>query len=513
MNFVKIFTKPRVVLLILCSYLGVWRLPSLFDTPWYLDENIYLSVGYGLTNGQLLYEDIWDNKPPLIYLVYALSYLLGGSQIIITRVIGMLLAWWSIIGVYKFITKVFNFSQNIGYLAAATMAFLLTHWWETYIFNGEVLYEPFILWGSYVLFGPILQKRQRLKLILTGGLFAIAAFTKIHAIIIITVLVLAWFVVQLVTTHCKSWKKNLIDSLCIIGIMLVPYLILFAVYTILGKFDILMYSLYGFGKNYVSYDSSVLFGYELKRFSGNEYRSILLGSSLVWSIYLYSKSLIKTQTFVSIAWFLTAAYTVFLSQRVYPHYLISAYIPFVLVVSIFAYNIKSIKIPFTQKITTALSFVLFIQVITLSFNQGNVIEHYGGYKEYLKKGKLIQSGKLEKGDEYHRSFNPDQFTKLDLLTELIQKYSEEEDFIYVVANTPEIYPLTNRKSAYRHITDFQYNESIDETLDQIKTNNPSVIILDKESRAYQDFSANLGSEYLIREVKANRYEAWISVDN
>ena len=49
------------------------RLPSLFEPYWYGDEGIYLTIGQGLRQGLVLYRDIYDNKPPLIYLLAALS--------------------------------------------------------------------------------------------------------------------------------------------------------------------------------------------------------------------------------------------------------------------------------------------------------------------------------------------------------------------------------------------------------------------------------------------------------
>src|SRR5258708_8212336 len=48
------------------------RLPSLFEPYWYGDEGIYEVIGFALRHGRLLYQGIWDNKPPLLYLLYAI---------------------------------------------------------------------------------------------------------------------------------------------------------------------------------------------------------------------------------------------------------------------------------------------------------------------------------------------------------------------------------------------------------------------------------------------------------
>ncbi|HEX8932414.1 MAG TPA: hypothetical protein VF810_04620, partial [Patescibacteria group bacterium] len=45
------------------------RLPSLIEPDWYGDEGIYQTIGMALHKGSFLYTQIWDNKPPLLYLV------------------------------------------------------------------------------------------------------------------------------------------------------------------------------------------------------------------------------------------------------------------------------------------------------------------------------------------------------------------------------------------------------------------------------------------------------------
>src|SRR5438552_2689112 len=53
------------------------RLPSLFEPYWYGDEGIYQAIGLALRNGEVLYRDIWDNKTPALYYLYAI---LGSDQ-------------------------------------------------------------------------------------------------------------------------------------------------------------------------------------------------------------------------------------------------------------------------------------------------------------------------------------------------------------------------------------------------------------------------------------------------
>ena len=51
----------------------ILRIPSFFEPYFYGDEMIYLSIGQGIRKGLDLYTQIFDNKPPLIYLTAAIA--------------------------------------------------------------------------------------------------------------------------------------------------------------------------------------------------------------------------------------------------------------------------------------------------------------------------------------------------------------------------------------------------------------------------------------------------------
>ncbi len=67
------FLKKNKFIFILLLIVFIFRLPSLFEPYWYGDEGIYLTIGMAIKKGYLLYRDIYDNKPPLLYLVAALT--------------------------------------------------------------------------------------------------------------------------------------------------------------------------------------------------------------------------------------------------------------------------------------------------------------------------------------------------------------------------------------------------------------------------------------------------------
>src|SRR6478735_6906869 len=58
------------------------------------DQAIYATVADGILHGRMPYRDVWDFKPPGIFLVYAGSFLVFGKSMMAPRlieVIGLLL--------------------------------------------------------------------------------------------------------------------------------------------------------------------------------------------------------------------------------------------------------------------------------------------------------------------------------------------------------------------------------------------------------------------------------------
>ncbi len=66
-----IASKDSFFLLLTVFTFMLLRIPSLIEPYWYGDEGIYQVIGMALRNGRLLYRDIWDNKPPLLYVLYS----------------------------------------------------------------------------------------------------------------------------------------------------------------------------------------------------------------------------------------------------------------------------------------------------------------------------------------------------------------------------------------------------------------------------------------------------------
>lgn len=87
----------------LIAFCTLWRLPGLGDPPWLNDEGVYAMVGRALLHGEKLYRQVWENKPPAIYLLNAGVERLGGAEHVITgmRLLAVLASMVALTAVYR----------------------------------------------------------------------------------------------------------------------------------------------------------------------------------------------------------------------------------------------------------------------------------------------------------------------------------------------------------------------------------------------------------------------------
>src|SRR4030066_557978 len=62
----------------------ILRIPSFFEPYYYGDEMVYMTLGQGVSQSVTLYKDIYDNKPPLLYLAAAVAGSLFWFKVILT---------------------------------------------------------------------------------------------------------------------------------------------------------------------------------------------------------------------------------------------------------------------------------------------------------------------------------------------------------------------------------------------------------------------------------------------
>jgi 4-amino-4-deoxy-L-arabinose transferase-like glycosyltransferase len=172
------FSRPALVRslpLILICLLPVLLYIPFASTPFERDEGTYATVAQGLLDGQVPYRDLFDNKPPLVYGWYALSFTLFGESTAAPRMVAALLL--SVTTLALFTQARLLFPRGVAYLAATLFAvstgipFLALHAnTEAYMLLPLVTSIAAFTWG--------MNKQRLVWFVLAGLLGALAIGTK-----------------------------------------------------------------------------------------------------------------------------------------------------------------------------------------------------------------------------------------------------------------------------------------------------------------------------------------------
>lgn len=309
----------------------VLRIPSFFEPYYYGDEMIYLTLGQGIRQGLTLYSQIFDNKPPLLYLIAAVAGNLFWFKAI--------LAFWNMATIIVFAKLAGKLLKNGDKIATLIFALLTTlPLFEGNIANAELFMLLPSLSALYILFSYILNPKS---LILAGSLFGLAALFKIPAAFDLPVIIFYWLIVKQ-----RSWFKSIFYLA--LGFTL-PILVTFIWSFSAGILP--EYFRAAFLQN-IGYLGSLKPPVDVPIFI--RAGVILVGLVVV---FLVRKRLSKNFILFSI-WTLFSLFAASLSQRPYPHYLIQTTPAIAFLLAMF-FAAKTKEQVFTVLPLTLITFVPF----------------------------------------------------------------------------------------------------------------------------------------------------------
>ncbi len=303
-----------VTILLLASFL---LLPSLGDPLHYGDECIYLTIGNALRQGKILYRDIHDNKPPIIYILAALS----SGHLAIFRFFGFLSVISQLIILYFFSISISK-NSTVAFLLQIP-AILLVVIFEGRVANGEVFMMLPIVLSAFLLW----SWRRRLNAkhgLIIGLLFAWGFLVKAPAAFDAMGILLAVFV--FLAKPPRPWRR--ISFWAITGAATIPIILSLGYFAIRG--GVVYYVRSALLQN-IGYVSS---------WSGNGgdhalFLRALILASLTLTIWFWHRFLSPSLIFAS-CWFIFALFGALLSGRPYPHYLFEV-IPSLIILHAAAY--------------------------------------------------------------------------------------------------------------------------------------------------------------------------------
>jgi 4-amino-4-deoxy-L-arabinose transferase-like glycosyltransferase len=243
---------------------GICLLPILLYLPFFLepferDEGVYATIAQGLLRGEIPYRDLFDHKPPLIYVWYAAGFSLFGEGVVAPRLMAALAWSATVLLVYKQVEVVD--SRRAGVAAAAVFG----------LSSGLVLLqanantEVFMLLPAMLcLFAgtKAMSSRRAGWLFLTGLAGATAVMTKEVALPSVAVVVVA----ILFGGQKVSWTTTLQRAAIVLAGLAFVSLVVVLPFLLTGSMGDFLYANWTFNR---------LYGAELSL--GNEPRRRFMG--------------------------------------------------------------------------------------------------------------------------------------------------------------------------------------------------------------------------------------------
>lgn len=471
----KYFKKLHIPvwLFILLAAVLILRTPSLFEPYSYGDEMIYMTLGNGIRAGKVLYKDIHDNKPPLLYFTAAIA-----GNLFWFKAILML---WSILTVFFFwkLTLYLIPKRKETQKAATAVFAILTSipLFEGNIANAENFYLGFTILGFLILF----WEKGRFYTYLAGLVFATGALFKIPSVFDLGAIVLLWFIYL---KHTKQDVYAFIKDMVVLAAgVITPILFTFIWYQSRGALGDYIRAAFlqnfGYLSSWRPTDTQKPF---LVKNGPLLLRSmiVLLTTAILW---WKKKKLNKAFVFVCL-WLVCSLFAVTLSERPYPHYFLQA-VPAV-----------AILIGYLLTDQTKLQSLAIIP-LTLAFLVPVYFKfyHYDTFSYYERFLKFASHQYTR--EEYFAHFDGN-VNRNYQIAQFILSSSDNNSSLFVWGDSPPIYALTRRFPPIKYVANYHINDfaSPVEVIKALDANKPKMIVLLPEGGRFDELSRFVTLHYL-----------------
>jgi hypothetical protein len=498
------------------------RLPSWWEPYWYGDEGITLTVGRVWRAGGVIYKDIQDNKPPLLYWIAGLSGDLGTLKMVLTG--------WALMTVglfWRLGKEVFKVTPpslplprgGIAPVVVATLVFaILTSipLWEGNLVNGEIFMMGPVIGAFLVLLNSkfkvqssklwSLRRIYKWRLFLAGGLFGVGFLFKHPAgVDLITAILLllnpnSKFKIQSSKLRFLQGIYKLFLPVIYLGIgFLVPVAVVAGVFWWQDALGDFVKSVFLNNFLYVSRWEPLSVWGSTSAFGGELWQR--LGVVLIWTgcLWIWRKRFSFTVLFIAL-WLGWSALGASLSGRPYPHYWLQVVPALSLAAGWIVYKLKIQNLKF--KVNRSELFVVVGGLVMVWWVWARI-----GYWRYPTVGyyiNFLSYVSSENSVENYWNFFDSRVVRDYKLSAWVRDGTVEEDEIFVWGDIPQIYVMSERLPATKyvmsyHVRDFGVEE---DTLLQLRTSLPKLIVVMDESGRWEELD----------ELMDEKYELWKTVD-
>lgn len=292
------------------------------------DESTYVLIAQALLKGKVLYKDIWDTKPPGIFLLFASVQYFFENSIYVIRFLAMFFVSGTAFFLFKIGTHFYpknnvqSFFVGIFYISLISFngfSFAISRGLGLEA-NTEIFFIFFTVVGFYLYF---ISKKQFSYLFLSGLAFGVAFIIKYFVLFDVFALGCIILLQHFSLTNEKKLPitKKIIATISIISIgVLLPFFATIAYFYFTNNFNSFWHVTYEVGKRYAS-EFSLLS--TLKFLGDFIYLIGILSLCLFWVIIHSSKKTINTHKEICywFIWFVFSLFGACYSGKNFYHYL------------------------------------------------------------------------------------------------------------------------------------------------------------------------------------------------
>jgi hypothetical protein len=321
------YVRAEWVLVSLLVLTVVLRVPSLFEPLWYGDEAVYLTIGQQLLRGDLLYVDIFDNKPPLLYYLTAGSLAVFGHSVVAIKLLALVFSVGALLAFYHLAQLLLD--KRAALLGVVILSLLITPTWlEGNVVSSEIL----MVLPTCV--GVLLGFQRRF--FVAGCCFGLAFLLKVPAIFDFG----AFFVFVALGVERGFERQTLWHLFRLTAGLFAPFALTIAFFGVQGGLDEYLNAVFFSGVDFTSSDQTTTandkFLFSHGRLLLNALPVLLLVSALALRTlrrWRAEQANTVTEFEFMLLWLVFAFYGALLAGRAHEHYLIQVAPPFALLMS------------------------------------------------------------------------------------------------------------------------------------------------------------------------------------
>ena len=477
--------RLAAVLAAICTLPILLYVPLLHD-PFDRDEGFYAAVGQLILDGDLPYRDAFDNKPPLVFGWYALSFLIFGQHVWAPRLIAAIMV--SVTTLLVYVQGRLLFSGREALLAA--LAFALSIGVARFGTNANTEYFMLLPLVAGLVTFTLGHKTGRLPwFLLSGVLHGVAIMTKE-----VCVFNLAFLVVWMLY---PAWRRGEIDrpSLAHAALMLggctLAVALTIAPFVILGAFGDFWDAAVVYTLHYVGDTSGMerVVGLVVKGLFPFAFVGPWIALSLLGCMYALRDGKDRWGWFLA-GWLLAGVIGIIFVGRLFVHYYVHLLPALSLLVPL---GVRFLRNKWQLAPGRAALFILVIGIVAAETIVVNA-------QVYLHEP--IDERNLAKFTRDYETY----WVASPALARYIAESTSPDDYIYSLGYQSELYFYANRRAPTRYLFDhvFLADESlVGDTLQDLQERPPTLVI---DSARYGPPDKHRYDRSGFDELLADRYE-------